>query len=615
APLACPIFAVEGGAEGAVRVGAAASAIACARSKWYLGGSDDAVLVPAALMDAPVEPKVGLDDPYRDANARQRTLDAVKRKKLASLDGTVAKSAGGWRIELAVRDSDGSEIAHAPAIEDAFLTRGLRRASALLWTEAPLSPRPLDPAVRAWTGLPDIEAGLTWLDLSQEAQREACDTIRRRGGSLGLAYPYLAIFCPGLEALRDAGTVVLDESSPAALVTTFNAMPPEPGISEGDAPRVADEAEAMSRSEKSRFGRSALNLLAGSLWIQLHKPERSHAAYLAATSADPLNLMAWYQLVYTAGETGSGDAIRLLASTWFPQEASFLQYLSGTRSDLLTERLRDCELAYWLEPTLSRTMAFGRVLAEAGRAEEVRALMAATPQDKDGPDPLTASSLLGYIDMHDAMFERAIGHLEEGAVAGAEEVPIIAAALGRTEETSSKWASTYIASPPARATELAKHSPAPIALCMGAKGALAEGCLARVASATGEGFRRWGVGGDKFLAGAKRYASGDLRGAINEWRPLVGSSNDRLIRLLPTATFDRLGEHDLAARIDERKLHYRQLAGVSEATPREAHRAFEHGDRARAKELAQSVVHAWEVADTVIPAVADMKALLAKIGD
>ncbi|HEY2514492.1 MAG TPA: hypothetical protein VGI39_26690 [Polyangiaceae bacterium] len=101
---------------------------------------------------------------------------------------------------------------------------------------------------------------------------------------------------------------------------------------------------------------------------------------------------------------------------------------------------------------------------------------------------------------------------------------------------------------------------------------------------------------------------------MNAWRPIVGTSNDLVIRLLPTALFDRLGEHDLAARIDERKRHYRQLSGVSEATPREAHRAFEHGDRARAKELAESVVHAWEVADAVIPAVADMKALLAKTG-
>ena len=119
--------------------------------------------------------------------------------------------------------------------------------------------------------------------------------------------------------------------------------------------------------------------------------------------------------------------------------------------------------------------------------------------------------------------------------------------------------------------------------------------------------------GDAFLRGAKRYAIGDLRGAVDAWRPVMGGPDDGLVRLLPTEAFERIGEDGLAARIDARKLKYRYFAGISDATPREALRAFKQGDRARSRDLAQKVVDAWEVADAVIPAVAEMRALLARL--
>jgi hypothetical protein len=77
--------------------------------------------------------------------------------------------------------------------------------------------------------------------------------------------------------------------------------------------------------------------------------------------------------------------------------------------------------------------------------------------------------------------------------------------------------------------------------------------------------------------------------------------------------FEHIGESSLAARIDAIKMRYRYFAGLSDATPREAQRALARGERARARELAQQVVDAWEVADVVVPAVAEMRALLAKI--
>ena len=168
--------------------------------------------------------------------------------------------------------------------------------------------------------------------------------------------------------------------------------------------------------------------------------------------------------------------------------------------------------------------------------------------------------------------------------------------------------------PEAKARSVAQSHPGAIALCMDAGGALAGRCLARIDELDGHD-NAWGVGGDLFLAGARKLAAGDLHGAIDAWRPVVAGANETLATLLPTAAFERAGEKDLAARIDVRKMLYRQIAGLSEATPREARRAFDRGDRARARELAKAVIKAWEVADAPVPAVAEMRALLAKMGD
>jgi hypothetical protein len=115
------------------------------------------------------------------------------------------------------------------------------------------------------------------------------------------------------------------------------------------------------------------------------------------------------------------------------------------------------------------------------------------------------------------------------------------------------------------------------------------------------------------LRGARSYATGDVRAAVAIWRPLVAGPNLDVVRVLPTEAFERAGEPDLAARLDARKMSFAYMAGVSDAAPREARRARAAGDKVRAKALAGKVVEAWEVADTTVTAVAEMRALLASL--
>ena len=86
-------------------------------------------------------------------------------------------------------------------------------------------------------------------------------------------------------------------------------------------------------------------------------------------------------------------------------------------------------------------------------------------------------------------------------------------------------------------------------------------------------------------------------------------------RRLYAAAFDAAGEADLAERVDARLIAAKDgnYGGASLSHVRSARRAMARGDRARAKQLAQQVVDAWGGADVPVPAVAEMKALLARL--
>ena len=615
-PLACPIFQIEGAPEIAPRLGAAAAALACMRANWYLGGSDEKVLVPGALLDAPVRPLLQeIPDPFATPDARARTLEVAKTRSLPSLDGTVSRVRDGWRARLVVRATDGAEIARAEG-QAPYFELAIKNAVIRLWQTAPLAPAAIDPEVARWTGYPDIETGLLRLDQSEVgSHRETCAAVHRRGSSLGGAYLLLNASCAAPPAV-DAGVPPLDESSAPALLESVRDHLDGVGVFPDDeSRRLALELESMRVSETSRFGRASIGRIESVLWFDANETERSYAAALSAIGDDPLLALAWHHLGHAADLLGSYAAVTSIASAWFPQEPLFLNTNRNLRqSDHLEGNLRETELSYTLEPTVIRTVFRGRALAEAGRLEEVRTLTVATPADLSAPDPRCTADLLAFIDLHDAMFARAVTRFQDGDATGMQLVPIVASVLGRTSATATRWAASFLDEPDDKVEGLVGAASSPIALCMSADGALARRCMSRVERLGGK-YNAWGVGGDLFLAGAKRYAAGDVRGAVDTWRPIVATSNDYVIRLLPTEAFERSGEPDLAARIDARKMLYRQFAGVSDAAPREARRAFDRGDRARAKELATSVVRAWEVADATVPAVAEMRALLAKIGD
>jgi predicted Ser/Thr protein kinase len=609
AHLACPIFEAHGAPAIEGWLGAAVATLACGRAKWLLGGRDDRVLPPAALLDVPRQPIDGLADPYSAPEQRARTIDAATKRADAYLDGVVTRAVDGWRVAVSVHARDGHEIARGQGHDANDLPLATKAAMIDVW-KAPSLPQPsLDPEVARWTGYPDLRAGLIDLDLVQLGDTRApCEEVRRL--ARGPAFAAFEGRCAARgESTDDAGLPAIDESSGTAFAVTTAAAFANRAIKEPV--RLAETAERLRAADTSRYGHALLGHRAGMLWLLANQPTRAHAVLLATVEEDPQLLEAWQVLPVVAAENGASTITSAAAAAWFPCEGSFLATAQSIRSDDAAARLRDARLAFLLEPTFAHEIPLARTLAEYGHGDELRALLA-EPVEGGTSDALTAFAL-GLLDLHDAKFARGLQRFDDAAWQGMSDRVVATRALGDIGATATRWAASFLAMPDDAVSSPVRISVAPMIFCAHARGPVASKCLDRIDTIGHAALNWWGEGGDDVLRGARRYAAGDMRGAVAAWRSLVAGPSLDIARLLPTDAFERAGEPDLAARLDERKMEVRILAGVSDAAPRVAKRALAKGDRDRARTIAQQVVSAWEVADTTVPAVAEMRALLRAI--
>jgi serine/threonine-protein kinase len=613
ARLACPIFQTRGVTEVGVRIGAAAAMLACAREAWEIGGGDDRVLPPAALLDVPTQPTDDYPNPYDTPDQRSRTLAAAKVRAAAYVDGSVTYDRSRWMVEMTLRAPDEREITHASGSDTGFLS-AVRQAAEALW-RTPLSSRPVDPDVARWTALATPPLGRMEVDVSLFGATEGCASIDRTdAGAFGASY--LAGLCTtfGADAPAYSGPLPIDESSAESLVASLRlrgAWPDAPKLEVTEVRRLATKLEGLAHDAGSLMGRTRLALAAGVLWSQVNDVDRARMNLLLALRGDPLLYEAWELVVRPEGGAIATSAASV-ASAWFPAEATFLSKADSWRADELDARLKESRLAFVLDPRLSQALHLGRALAEAGRAEDARAI-AATSLDSPEASRRLDAYVRAFIDFHDAKLDRAIEELFDASGLGMVDLLVASEVAGRTSEVAARWADWFLGLPDARAGGLARGYHAPMLFCMHLAKPRAERCLDRVERLGKAGHNWWYEGGTAMLAGARRYAAGDVRGAVDAWRPLVAGSNVEIVRGLPTAAFERAGEMDLAARLDARKLAFAFIAGVSDAAPREAERSLARGDRQRARDLAASVVRAWEVADVAVPDVARMRALLASL--
>ena len=129
---------------------------------------------------------------------------------------------------------------------------------------------------------------------------------------------------------------------------------------------------------------------------------------------------------------------------------------------------------------------------------------------------------------------------------------------------------------------------APMALCMRARRDVATRCPRSDLPARAHGHQLVGRGGSSRRRATLRGWGPPRRGCrLARSRRRARTSRSR--RALPTEPFERAGEASLAAARLVPSLPFTFIAGVSEATPREATRALASKDRATATKLAEHV--------------------------
>ncbi len=610
AHLACAIFDSAGVEDIGVRLGATAGTVTCLRAKWFLGGGDNRILTPAALLDVPRVPTNDLRDPFEGHAQRQRTIDAARAQAAAYVDGVVRENGPAWEVSLVVRAPDGVEIARSEGKAKRFLD-AVQTAADSLW-KAPLVKLPLDAEVARWTALPDAAAGALFAQIGVFRDFSGCAEVRRRSADLGLASAWLEDMCAANGrrwALVERPSPFSDES-PWGLAVSVDAILDTQTLDLAQGRRILGALDDQLRREVSPLGRAHLLLAACRVAAYYGDGDEANKMCLSAAEADPLQMDLWPTLEALARNRNDLLGALAVGSAWVPEYGEFSSL--HTLRDGLPERLREAHFGYVVMPELETATRYGRALAEAGRDDEAREVAGGPAED---PNPSTGlrAYVLAFVDLHRARLRAAIAHLEEAGTIGMNDLPSVAGAARLTSEVSTRWAQDFLTMPEADAFNVARSYASPAVLCLNARADLASRCLALMDRLGHSYTNWWGEDGERLLKGAKRYVAGDLRGAVQIWRPLVASTDDVILRVLPTAPFDRAGEHDLAARLDAAKLAYTFIAGVSEAAPREAKRAFAAGDKARARKLAEDVVKAWEVADVEVPAVAEMRALLKQL--
>ncbi|WP_394848903.1 serine/threonine protein kinase [Pendulispora brunnea] len=649
--LACPILEASGVPEPTGWLGAAAAATVCERAAVILGGDSARTLIPAELLGLPAQPVAHFPkDPYSDGDARTRSLEAARRVAAAYIDGQVMKEpgspftssgGGGFRTTLILRRPDGTELTRAEGRGRA-LYEAVRQAMDPLVAQGHLPKAPaLDPTMAEWSRATDIDGAL--------ALRDATFAMWHNGGTV-------ADECRRL-ATHDAtiGEMAFIELWLCAYtlgVHPPSEHPPTPGatLSPGElaawarfehmrgkatTPEVAAKLRQYFAAEQTPIGRS---VLAATLSCTTQGSAPAEVADLArlAVQASPRNPLGewctpWGQLV-TLTRDAVGISIGDARQAWVPWDANAWLETALRRDD--SNRAVIFARRSWALAPFNAYIA--DVLADnllaQGEREEVRRIALSMAESTYPVQRIGSDLLLVRVDGSEARFGAALERAKQAMSVGPDDVGWV-----RVQRLEIAWRGLEVAALLGRSAEMADLlvrqfldvEPSPLdddyvsislrvpAICANASTSVSKRCFSRFRELRG----RLSVGivpeTDAFAEGAERYARGDLAGAAKSWRPFLrepGPFTQVLSNAMEEA-FERTGDNELVARLETMAMSSgaNEYNGAAPADVRAARRAAKRGDSARARQLAQKVIEAWSVADEPVPAVAEMRRLVARL--
>ncbi len=621
--LGCGVFEASGVTEPAGWLGGAASALACRRMQWLLGGEEARVIPAPVLLDYPPGfSKDALEDPYAGAEVRQKSLAAARTRASATLDGSVASSAAGFKVELRLLAGDGTEVGRGAATATELDQAVEDASNALAASNAFVPATHTAPDVERALLVSDPEVG--WLGDRNLflSDRAACERVLGRSKQHPLSRQTIEAGCRSKLGLPlPTAEVVIDRTSRATLLyttmTRLSLNQPFP-----DAPGLATELTTTAQAETNPDLKVALMQLAG-LAASSSEPSKYFTVANQATMEHPWS-SAWcnlFAMSAVAPTPGAKLAASRAAKAWTPFDSSEWS-LDGHLEPDPEVSIRWIRRAHELRPNdESAALLFGRRLIQLDRFTEGRTI-AASVMGRSARGRAGGTYLLVAADGSEGFPGRAVETAKrffettelpagdsQGDMKLATRSMMIAEVLDRQAEVADAWAERFVFP---KTPRLVAEVPEPSELlraCFFVSRSKRKRCLENLDSRTAPNSAPMIR---SLVQGMKLAADGDAKGAVRVWRPWVQEVN--LSTHMPVEVFDEAGEPELAEKLDDNMIAQRGnhiVKGFGPQDLRKARRAWKRGDKAKARAIAKQLVDAWSGLDTEVPCMDELRKMAA----
>lgn len=618
--VACPQLRVTGVEEPAGWLGAAIATIACGRAQILLGGGSARTQLPAELLDLPRTPVDDFPlDPYGPAEARGRAVAAAKTRASAWFDGEVTRRPDGLSVTLVLRSADDRELARGtgagrhPLHATRAAMEALRGATPLPAAGAPSS------WLSKWMRVRTTTAALLLNDQALVVATEDRDAIRvecaRADASHDMEdearYSAASVCAYLLYTAPPAAPAHVDMSLPGAaryMLSVDQAPPPDEAKATARRLHELFEKETDPQARSLLLGTEALNLMfAGDPREAAQLARRSLA--IDTKVAEPWT-SNWRIFAFA-----TGDKARSASSAgWIPWDPYSVINV-GELDTAPDAKLRYARRAAILAPGGAPPHMLVDLLLKARRIEEARGVAAVIENPMVDVQVRAAE---GHFGAALARAEKAMVEAPttaEGAItvfSVARVTADVALILERPLEYADPLVKRFVEPDPPVLPRSYGSYLGLIATCTYAPASVAKRCIPRLRALHARGVGFPGLIVEQLLAGAERYVNGDHAGAAKAWRSLLKETGrgTEALRHAMALTFDRQSLSELAAKVDATSFDGR-YNGADLANVREARRALRAGDREAARKHASLTIEAWSVADDTVPAVAEMRKVLA----
>ena len=629
--LACPPLRVTGAAEPNGWLGAAAAGLACQRAgmaRWTQ--VQPPILPPAALLGiAPQPSEETPDDPYAAPDARERALAAAKVKGAAYLDGHVAFADSTFTVSLQLLTPEGQKLAEGSG-QGRTLLRAVREAMVPLWGPGKISmPDRLPDEFRYIQSTTNPAAAVAFEDMivSFESMTDTEDTLRRLEPYKDLVGPMWDVSKYFDQKVRGVAvapfSVPLDRSSPEAFAFTANI-----NVSTGgpiDAAALADELHAQIKPEQKPALRRWLTMTEARLRLAARQNDEAVNLVVASIAEHGAPDVGWFPLIMgQLGRPGLWPAARAWAA-WRPYLSDVWNVASArpmTAADKKGPPLTTVfiERALLLAPdnTQLNVNLAGHYMM-MGRYNDARVL-GARLLNGSKVAKLSGEAVMAQVEAAEgrfqAAYDRAVRVISEIALLEYDDSLVrigieLGRILGKPEPFAELLWTRLVQPDPPRIASGPWTIASVASACAYATPEVARACTARIDALVSSGyFRDLSPMHRALLKGSSLYAQGDYPKAAAAFR--AGALESFSARTIIADAFDKSGDPLMGTRLDGPMLNFRLFNGASLAMVREVRRLWARGEKEEAKKLAKEVADAWSTADVVVPAVKEMRELMAK---